>query len=49
MDDLPPEKRYAALLHDEMSVRGDLVYDKRSGEIVGFVNPQTWTFKKVIY
>ena len=31
-----------------MTVRGDLVYDHRGGEIVGFVNPETWNFKKVI-
>ena len=49
VQDLPPEKRYAVLLHDEMSVRGDLVYDKRGGEIIGFVNPETWSFKQVTY
>ena len=44
---MPPEKKYVALLHDEMTVRGDLVYEHRGGEIVGFINPQTWNFKKV--
>ncbi|XP_062585102.1 uncharacterized protein LOC134246755 [Saccostrea cucullata] len=44
--DLPPEKRYVALLHDEMKVKADLVYDKRSGQIIGFTNPETWTFNE---
>ncbi len=30
-----------------MSIRGDLVYNSRSGEIIGFVNPRTWNFEKV--
>ena len=34
-------------MHDEMSVRGDLVYDRRGGELIGFTNPQTWKFGKV--
>ena len=34
---LPPEKKYVALLIDEMKVKG-LVYNKTSGEIVGFIN-----------
>ena len=36
------------LLHDEMSVRDDLVFDRRGGRIVGFINPQAWTFDEVI-
>ena len=47
MDKLPNERRYAVLLHDEMSVRGDLVYDKRSERIVGFVSPETMNVRKV--
>lgn len=39
--------RYVALLHDEMSVRQDLVYDKRSGELVGFVNINSWDFDHI--
>ena len=31
-------KKYVALLHDEMRIRDDVVYDIRSGELVGFVN-----------
>ena len=41
------EKQYVALMLDEMSVRGDLVYDHRAGSVVGFVNPETWNFKAV--
>ena len=36
--DFKDEQRYVALLHDEMSIKADLVYDKRSGELVGFVS-----------
>jgi len=44
---LADNKKYAVLLIDEMSVREDLVYDRRGGEIVGFISPETWNFKKV--
>ena len=35
---LPPSKRYVALLIDEMKVKEDLVYDKHTGQVVGFVS-----------
>ena len=31
-------QRYVGLLQDEIKVKSDLVYDKQSGELVGFVN-----------
>ena len=31
-------RRFVTLLHDEMSVKSGLVYDQRSGELVGFVH-----------
>ena len=37
IDSLPESKRYVALLIDEMKIK-DLVYDKRSGQIVGFTS-----------
>ena len=45
--DLPATKRFVALLHDEMSIKADLVYDHRGGEVVGFINPDRWTFQEV--
>ena len=38
IDSLPPSKRYVALLFDEMKVEEDLVCDKHTGEVVGFVS-----------
>ena len=36
-------------MHDEMSIREDLVYDKKNDKLVGFVHPQAWNFgEKVI-
>ena len=35
---------YVALLHDEMSIKSDLVFDSRRGELVGFMNKEKWTF-----
>ena len=37
--DFSPEERFVVLLHDEMSIRKDLVFDRVSGEVIGFVNP----------
>ena len=45
--DLPPEQRFVALLHDEMTIKADLVYDHRGGEVVGFMNVGSWTFDGV--
>ena len=44
---LAGDKKFATLLLDEMSIREDLVYDRRGGDIIGFINPKTWNFKKV--
>jgi hypothetical protein len=41
--ELPPEKKFVALMHDEMKVKADLVYDKRTNQIIGFTNPDSWT------
>ena len=38
IDSLPQLKRYVALLIDEMKIKEDLVYDKHTGQIVGFVS-----------
>ena len=35
-------ERYVVLLHDEMSVKSDLVFDRRSDEVVGFLHPEKW-------
>ena len=35
---LPESKRYVALVIDEMKIKEDLVYDKKSGHIVGFTS-----------
>jgi hypothetical protein len=45
--DLPSERKYVALLHDEMKIKADQVYDKQSDQIIGFTNPDTWTFNEV--
>jgi len=37
---LDSNKRYVSLLHDEMTVKADLVFDRASGELVGFVSGQ---------
>ncbi len=33
-----PYKQYVGLLQDEVRVKEDLVYDKHSGELVGFID-----------
>ena len=40
--DWPDSKRFIVLMHDEMSIKEDLVFDRRSGEVVGFINPANW-------
>ena len=40
--DLKDHQRYVVLLHDEMTIQSDLVYDRRSGEVVGFINKNRW-------
>ena len=34
------EHRYVCLLHDEMSIKSDLVFDRKSNEVIGYVSPQ---------
>ena len=38
IDSLPESKRYIALLIDEMKIKEDLVYDKYSGQTIGFTS-----------
>ena len=33
-----PWKSYVGLLFDEIKIKEDLVYDKHSGELIGYVN-----------
>jgi hypothetical protein len=35
--DFKDEQRFVALLHDEITIKSDLVFDQRSNELVGFV------------
>ena len=35
-------QRYVVLLHDEITIKSDLVFDRRSQEVIGFINPQNW-------
>ena len=46
MKELPSEKQYGILMHDEMTIRSDLVYDRKGDSIIGFVNPSSWTFNE---
>ncbi|XP_014679242.1 PREDICTED: uncharacterized protein LOC106819095 isoform X2 [Priapulus caudatus] len=39
---LEDNQRYVVLLHDEMTIKSDLVFDRRSSEIVGFINREHW-------
>ena len=39
---LGDHQKYVVLLHDEMSIKEDFVFDNRSQEVVGFVNVQNW-------
>jgi hypothetical protein len=43
---LSDEERWVVLMHDEMSIKSDLVFDQRSGNIVGYVDSQSWTFNQ---
>jgi len=46
---LPEEEKFCVLCHDEMTIRSDIVYDKRSDNIIGFVNPQSWNFEEKVF
>ncbi|XP_055877443.1 uncharacterized protein LOC129924769 [Biomphalaria glabrata] len=39
------EEKCVILLHDEMMIKYDLVFNKTNGEVVGFVNSHTWNEK----
>ena len=41
------EHRYVCLLHDEMSIKSDLVFDGKSNELIGYVSPQEFDIQKV--
>lgn len=43
--DLVDSQRFVVLLHDEMSIKQDLVFDQRTDELVGFINPTTSPIK----
>ena len=36
--ELPEERRYVSILLDEMKIKEDIVYDKQSGDVIGFCN-----------
>ena len=38
IEDLPENRRFCALLLDEMKLKENLIYDKYEGEIIGFTN-----------
>ena len=38
LDSIPDFKRHVCLVFDEVKVKEDLVYDKHTGELIGFVN-----------
>ena len=38
IDSLPESKRYVILTLDEMKIKEDIVYDKNTGEMTGFIN-----------
>ena len=41
---LSENERWCVLLHDKMSIKSDLIYDRRSGELVGYVDSHKWNF-----
>ena len=41
------EQRYVCLLHDEMSIKSDLVFDRKSNKLIGYVSPQEFDIQKV--
>ena len=36
------KERWVVLLHDEISIKQELVYDKVTGELVGFIDQSNW-------
>ena len=41
------DHRYVCLLHDEMSIKSDLVFDRKSNQLIGYVSPQQFDIQKV--
>ena len=39
---LASNERWVVLLHDEISIKADLVYDRVTGDLVGFVDQSQW-------
>ena len=37
-ENLSDNERFVTLMHDEVSVKQDLVWDSKTGQLVGFVN-----------
>lgn len=44
-DGLSDQERWVTLLHDEISIKSDLVYDRVTGELVGFLDSDSWNEK----
>lgn len=40
---LTENERWVVLLHDEISIKQDLVYDRLTGELIGFIDKSQWT------
>ena len=38
IEEIPDHKKYIALIYDEVKIKEDLVYNKHSGELIGFVD-----------
>ena len=38
VENKPEHQKYVALVFDEMNIRSDIVYNKHTGELVGFTN-----------
>ncbi|XP_072047274.1 uncharacterized protein [Amphiura filiformis] len=38
LEELKPNQKYVALIHDEMKIKSDLVFRKHTGELVGFTD-----------
>ena len=41
-EDLDSNERWVCIMHDEISIKADLVYDRRNGDLVGFVDKAQW-------
>ena len=40
---LKPHQCWVVLLQDEMTIKADLIHDQTTGDIVGFLDPSSWT------